>query len=78
MTEIRDYWITGFCPYCDRALSIFRDSCEFKIFYQCPECSRGLTILSTPMMGALIEPGMPKQNRGDIIPMPNNLWGINT
>jgi len=29
------------------------------------------------MMGALIEPGMPKQNHGDIIPMPNNLWGIN-
>lgn len=74
---MRDYWITGFCPYCDRELSIFKESCDFKIFYQCHECSRGLTVLSTPMMKVLIEPGMPKQNHGDIVAMPNNLRGIN-
>lgn len=77
MTDFKEYWITGFCPYCDKALSLFKDNMDFTIMYQCPECTRGLTIISMPMMKIMIEPGMPKQKSGDIFPMPTNLWGLN-
>lgn len=72
-----EVWISGFCPHCDRVLSIFRESGDFRTFYQCPECFRVLTIISLPMNKVMIEPNTDKQREGDVMPMPSELRGIN-
>jgi hypothetical protein len=70
MKDTREFWISGFCPYCDKAFSIFTDKPEVSSIYQCYECRRGLTIIAQPLGRVIIEGGTPKQCFGDIMPMP--------
>jgi hypothetical protein len=71
MKEAREFWISGFCPYCDKAISIFTDNPGITRVYQCLECHRGLTIIAQPLSRVIIEGGTPKQCFGELMPMPN-------
>jgi hypothetical protein len=70
MEKAREFWLTGVCPYCESALSLFTETPDIILIYRCHGCNRGLTIIVAPLNRVLIEAGTTKQRDGSMMAMP--------
>lgn len=57
----REYLIHGDCPYCGRSFNQIVNDREVKFIHRCSDCSRGLTIVTTKDLLAIVEPSLPVQ-----------------
>lgn len=61
MYAYKEYLVHGDCPYCGRDFSVIRNDKEGNFIHRCGDCSRGLTVVTTRDLLAIVEPSLPVQ-----------------
>lgn len=61
MYAYKEYLIQGDCPYCGKNFHSVQSQKEGKFIYRCSNCKRGLTVVTTKDLLAIVEPSLPVQ-----------------
>lgn len=61
MYAYKEYLISGECPYCKRDFHTIAGQKEVNFVHHCSDCGRGLTVVTTKDLLAIVEPSLPCQ-----------------